>query len=73
MLVPSADVIVDMLESNMSTTPIRTDSLGPCLCFLLNFNSFPINETGQSSTQILTDILNYLSDKLKLCLNIHCH
>jgi len=40
MLVPSAHVNVDMLESNTSATTLATDTLRPCLWFLWDFNYY---------------------------------
>jgi hypothetical protein len=39
-LVPDAEVMVEMNESDRSETTIGTDFLGPCLAFLLDFKFY---------------------------------
>ncbi|CAF2978624.1 unnamed protein product [Rotaria sp. Silwood2] len=81
-LVPHADVNVDMGESGTSKTTIATDYLGPCLCFLFDMKffgdnvsfishySFSINDEKLSPSELLIKILEYLVTELRYAFQI---
>ncbi|CAF3651017.1 unnamed protein product [Rotaria socialis] len=69
-----------MNESGISRKTIRTDYLGPCLCFLLDFKlcgksmcflnhySYPFDEDSLLLTNTLVKVLEYLFDELEDCI-----
>ncbi|CAF1543134.1 unnamed protein product, partial [Rotaria sordida] len=74
---PVADVQVGMSESEISSTTISTDCLGPCVAFLLHFRrgntkscflthySFDDDESDLPVGNILVLMLNYICDNFK--------
>ncbi|CAF4165709.1 unnamed protein product, partial [Rotaria sordida] len=74
---PVADVQVGMSKSEISSTTISTDCLGPCVAFLLHFRrgntkscflthySFDDDESDLPVGNILVLMLNYICDNFK--------
>jgi hypothetical protein len=81
--VPHANVIVKMNSSNISTTTIFTNDLGPCLVFLVHLSrgceqlcfldhySFDEDEKSLPPGNILVMILNQINYNLKQKLRIN--
>jgi len=62
MLIKSVDVHVDMLEeSKTSTTTIGTDSLGPCIGYLLDFNYYN-DRSGLTNTMCFIEHYSFWVD-----------
>ncbi|CAF4410743.1 unnamed protein product [Rotaria sp. Silwood2] len=82
--IAKVDVFVDnQSEAKLSTTSIGTDSLGPCVCFIIDFifeteqtcilhhYTFHKDEKGMPQVKIIRWLLNFIFDLLKDFLGIN--